>query len=161
MAMPSIPQLIDTAIKRFAQRYTYLGIDTIAAHDLGFAERARQVVPPVAIPPPPITNFAATPPTGPAGDRLPPRRSSPDPRGRRREPSPPPAKRFKPASPPPGPRRESRWDDRDRERERPPPPRRPSPPPAPARDREQDGIPSQLLWFIGTLPAASSFDGKE
>lgn len=144
----------DTPIKRFAQRYIYLGIDTIAGHDLGFAQRSRQSPASAAgpIPAPSNTGFAIAPPTGPASDRIPPRRASPDNRGRRREPSPPPAKRFKPSSPPPGPAR------REREPQRPaPPPRRPSPPP-PAK--EEPTIPGQLLWFIGTLPSAAAFDGE-
>jgi cleavage stimulation factor subunit 3 len=167
----------DTPIKRFAQRYTYLGIDTIAGHDLGFARRSSQTSTPLdanqALPSNPHTSMPQ-PPTGPLADRdrpIPsgpaPRRASPDPR-RRSESSPPPAKRFRPASPPPGRRvpeprdnNRDRWEDRDRPG---PSSRRPaSPAPAPTsqvRAREPEGgIPSEVLRFIGMLPSASAFDG--
>lgn len=154
------PSPLDPPIKRFAQRYTHLGIDAIASRDLGFAHRTKQTsTPPV--------NTSVTPPAAPAVDRdrdrvpdrapPPPRRASPEPR-RRRDPSPPPAKRFKPSSPPPSGRRIDRGGPRDHDRDRwdDVPPRRVASPAHPPRD----SMPAPLTWFLGLLPSASAFDGK-
>ncbi|CAE7226282.1 unnamed protein product [Rhizoctonia solani] len=95
----------DPPIKRFANRYTYLGVDTIASNDLGF-KVARQVGPSAAVtasPPSSSTKRAASPP-----------RRAPD----------PPAKRFKGQGAENDRAREQERErereqrDRDRERER-------------------------------------------
>src|SRR6266436_6990231 len=119
-------------IKRFAQKFTYLGIDAIASRDLGFAYRQKQVSGGTAVQlSAPTVGFTSDKASG-SSISLPIRAPSPD--RRRREPSPPPAKRFKPSSPPPARRDRERDRDRDRDErweDRGPsgPARRPSPRP--------------------------------
>ncbi|WWD10146.1 hypothetical protein V865_008280 [Kwoniella europaea PYCC6329] len=123
----------DSPLKRFAQRYTYNGIDQIALRDLGFSASAR---PPVlaqanvplpttsftpVLPPPPIA-AAVVPPIGgpshsPSGGYKRPLPEGGSPRRGSIDRSP---KRYKAHSPPPPPRR---YPDRERERERDFPPR--------------------------------------
>ncbi|KAF8744703.1 Suf protein, partial [Rhizoctonia solani] len=96
----------DPPIKRFANRYTYLGVDTIASNDLGFkVVRQSGSAGGVAAP--------ASPPTSNAKRAASPPRRAPD----------PPAKRFKGQAPDADRAREQerereRERDRDRERER-------------------------------------------
>jgi cleavage stimulation factor subunit 3 len=90
------------------------------------------------------------------------RPSSPPPRGvdRDRETrweGPSTSSRRRPFSPPPP---ASTWDRDDR-----PPPRAREPLPPRAQEREEEkprqvSIPPVISWFVGDLPAASSFDGK-
>lgn len=154
----------DPPIKRFAQRFTYLGVDAIASRDLGFGARSL----PSLLSPATVTQPIA--PAAPASMSAPPpnvlkRAASPEPPPRRRrEPSPPPSKRFRQNSP--------LLKDRDRDRDGgsrwdgPPPrrtfsPRRDAPPP-PRREREEEkpnALPNLLTWFVGTLPTPASFDG--
>jgi cleavage stimulation factor subunit 3 len=66
-----------------------------------------------------------------------------------------PSSRRRPFSPPPT----STWDRDDRSRGRDPLP----PPRAQEREEEnfrQVSIPPVMSWFVGELPAASSFDGN-
>ncbi|CAE6450936.1 unnamed protein product [Rhizoctonia solani] len=95
----------DPPIKRFANRYTYLGVDTIASNDLGF-KVARQTGPSAAV--------SASPPSSTAKRAASPPRRAPD----------PPAKRFKGQGQDNDRAREQERErereqrDRDRERER-------------------------------------------
>ncbi|KAG9027591.1 mRNA 3'-end-processing protein rna14 [Tulasnella sp. JGI-2019a] len=136
----------DPPIKRFAHKYTYLGIDAVASRDLGFgikqagsqqAPRAEPVSAPAA-PEPSVNN---------GGNHK--RAASP---ARRRDPSPPP-KRFKGGSPPPGPRGRN-WE-RERDRSQDMSGRKPYSP----RRKDADAIPEGVAWFMGTLPSAIAFDG--
>lgn len=176
--------LTDSPLKRFAQRFTYHGIDQIALRDLGFGLRSRQPPPPVqSLPPRPIS-----PAKRPAPDSPRDRRSSID-RDRERSRSPGPGyKRYRQASPPP-PRRyplPERERDRGPRYNNGPPPRDRSPlpiplPPMPRRDDrgpmptpppvmppppavvsqyDRSGVAKPLAWFISTLPPARAFDGK-
>nr|XP_019042697.1 hypothetical protein I302_08402 [Kwoniella bestiolae CBS 10118]OCF21627.1 hypothetical protein I302_08402 [Kwoniella bestiolae CBS 10118] len=132
----------DSPLKRFAQRYTYNGIDQIALRDLGFSSSARPAPPPVSqasvplptasltpiLPPPPLA-ASSVPPIGGRGPSNSPsggyKRPLPDSHETRRGPIDRSPKRYKAHSPPPPPRR---YPDRERERERDFPP----------RDRERD-----------------------
>ncbi|KAF8759051.1 Suf protein [Rhizoctonia solani] len=88
----------DPPIKRFANRYTYLGVDTIASNDLGFkVVRQSGSAGGVAAP--------ASPPTSNAKRAASPPRRAPD----------PPAKRFKGQAPDAD---RAREQERERERER-------------------------------------------
>jgi cleavage stimulation factor subunit 3 len=67
-----------------------------------------------------------------------------------------PSSRRRPFSPPPT----LAWDRDDRPRAR-----EPLPPPSRAQEREEEkprqvSIPPVISWFVGDLPAASSFDGE-
>lgn len=155
----------DAPLKRFAQRYTYMGVDEIALRDLGFGIRPPQA----PAPQPPIQ--ARPQPRRP--DSPPPRRTPP-----MRNPSPirpresyherSPVSRQEPVfkrravSPPPQTRRfppEKRWNG-PRERSPPPmpAPRQERAPPMPMPDR--GGLTPALNWFIGILPNNRSFDGE-
>lgn len=130
---------IDPPIKRFAQRFTYLGIDVIASRDLGFGVR----------PGPGGTNKTenAFNNGGPSTMNTVSSKRAASPGSdtrRKREPSPPPPKRFKQSSPPP----------RERERPHRSPPRREF-----RREPNRDVLPESVSWFLGTLPGASVFDG--
>ncbi|KAI9638306.1 putative cleavage stimulation factor, 77kDa subunit [Dioszegia hungarica] len=102
----------DSPLKRFAQRYTYNGMDQIARRDLGFgsprpqpaaAPQAPFLPPPVQNMPPP-TMAIAPPPAQTISHPLPPRSHSPSRNGngdfggnkRYRPNSPPPPRRFDP-----------------------------------------------------------------
>ncbi|KAL0948925.1 hypothetical protein HGRIS_009033 [Hohenbuehelia grisea] len=156
----------DTALKRFAQRYMYLGIDAIASRDLGVS-MARATVAPTAASTSgnqlgrteSQASLAFNSPK--TGHKRP---SSPDHRnGRddgRKSDHAPLAKRQRAQSPPARDRDRDRWDG--------PPRRRHSPPPVPpprGRDRERDReeerppLPTILPWFLSQLPTAASFDG--
>ncbi|KAG8882441.1 mRNA 3'-end-processing protein rna14 [Tulasnella sp. 331] len=142
----------DPPIKRFAHKYTYLGIDAVASRDLGFSIKATsgsqappRVDPP---PPPPVANDAAAAiVANNSGNHK--RGASP---ARRRDPSPP-SKRFKGGSPPPGPRGRN-WE-RERDRSQDMGGRRPYSP----RRKDVDAVPEGVAWFMGTLPSAVAFDG--
>ncbi|KAG6837133.1 hypothetical protein H0H93_014038 [Arthromyces matolae] len=157
----------DPPIKRFAQRHTYLGVDAIAAQDLGFAlaRKAPQSMSRIEPNPPAVGNNSIIPPASHAPNK---RAASPE-NNRKRDDrggqdygqS---HKRARGASPPPR-------GDRDRDRYDGPQARRRSPPP-PAWEREgrdrppredekprQPTIPNVLSWFVGELPTPASFDG--
>ncbi|KAK4688663.1 cleavage stimulation factor subunit 3, partial [Tremellales sp. Uapishka_1] len=150
----------DSALKRFAQRFTYSDIDQIAFRDLGFGSRP--------LPQAPIPVAAA-----PAPSPAPKRPASPTPISREfeRSRSPAPYKRHRAASPIPPPRRypppaaqapEREWRYNPppvRERSPPPPPRREAPPIHPRDQYERSGVTKPLSWFIGTLPTSRAFDG--
>ncbi|ORY33805.1 hypothetical protein BCR39DRAFT_519303 [Naematelia encephala] len=148
----------DSPLKRFAQRFTYNGIDEIALRDLGFGSRPRAPLPPL----PPPTNMLPPPafpspiPKRPAPDspRSPARRRPSIDRSR----SPGPHrggdgsfnKRYRQASSPPPPPPPRRFPPPERERDGPPrytnahphpPPRArsPLPPPLPPIRREDRG----------------------
>ncbi|WWC61133.1 uncharacterized protein I303_103712 [Kwoniella dejecticola CBS 10117] len=121
----------DSPLKRFAQRYTYNGIDQIAARDLGFSATHRPqpqqpaVQANIPLPSASSSSSAAAPnhAQSPAGYKRPlpdsesPRRD----RDHRRASLDRSPKRYKAHSPPPPPRR---YPDRERDRERDiPPPR--------------------------------------
>ncbi|KIP07568.1 hypothetical protein PHLGIDRAFT_105533 [Phlebiopsis gigantea 11061_1 CR5-6] len=166
----------DPAIKRFAERHKYLGCDAIAVCDLGFSLRGsgssgktngasaaksetQQAV-----------NATVSANQNPPQAHITKRPSSPD--HRRRDDSRsgdygPPAKRQRPGSPPRGHDRD-RWESSGRRRHASPSPW--------DREREREGthgrkqdrereeekdvtLPPILSWFIGSLPAAASFDG--
>ncbi|KAG8934999.1 mRNA 3'-end-processing protein rna14 [Tulasnella sp. 418] len=150
----------DPSIKRFAQRYTYLGIDVIALRDLGFSNRSQSTA---LVPALPATSMTAVSSDMPVPQPIPPavssamnngstkRTASPagDPR-RRRDQSPPPSKRFKASSP-------TRGEHHERERGR-----RGSPPARRGRDhRDKDAVPDGVVWFMSTLPSAAAFDGPK
>jgi len=177
---------LDTAIKRFAYRHTYLHIDSIASGDLGVVT-SRHV----------LSSSGSGASSGSSGSSIlgrtdtqlltnsasftsigdnsqshnsavSKRPSSPD-RGRRDD-SAVPHKRTRVSSPPRDRDRDrdrDRWDSsskgrrygspvRDRDRPR-------SPPRRVERDREESEkpppVPQVLSWFLGSLPPASSFDG--
>ncbi|OWZ63165.1 mRNA 3'-end-processing protein RNA14 [Cryptococcus neoformans] len=175
----------DAPLKRFAQRWSYNGIDQIAIRDLGF-NRARMgvAVPPVpaiapALPPPTASisaPIAVPAPVQPpqesykrsAPEDIPPRRPSSAEFSR----SP---KRHRAQSPP---RRYAERDDRPppgRYRDSLPPVKAPSsiPPPhlgagpayatppsgAYGGDKDRSGLEKPLAWFMAQLPNARSFDG--
>lgn len=168
--------VLDPAIKRFAERHKYLGCDAIAVCDLGFSLRGsgssgktngasaaksetQQAV-----------NATVSANQNPPQAHITKRPSSPD--HRRRDDSRsgdygPPAKRQRPGSPPRGHDRD-RWESSGRRRHASPSPW--------DREREREGthgrkqdrereeekdvtLPPILSWFIGSLPAAASFDG--
>jgi len=133
----------DSPLKRFAQRFTYNGIDEIALRDLGFGLRSR----PSSSNPAPLPPISALQPVipspnhkrpAPESPRSPPRRRDSFDRSRsptRSDLGPAPFKRYRPASPPP-PRRFP-LTDRDRG-----PPQRYSGPPL--RERERSPLPPPL-----------------
>jgi hypothetical protein len=152
---------LDPPIKRFAQRYGYVGIDTVANRDLGFGYR----------PPTTITTSGASASTSKIESPNASHNNSAISAERKRGPSPDrrrdeERKRQRPLSPPPPPRDRDR--DRDRDYREGPPRRRFSPPPP--RDwerRERDElaekqvtVPPVLSGFLGQLPPASTFNGK-
>lgn len=175
----------DAPLKRFAQRWSYNGIDQIAIRDLGF-NRARMgvaappafaiapVLPPVpaSIPAPIAVPTPVQPPQEsykrPAPEDIPPRRPSSAEFSR----SP---KRHRAQSPP---RRYPERDDRPppgRYRDSLPPVKAPSsipPPPlagpayatpssgAYGGDKDRSGLEKPLAWFMAQLPNARSFDGQ-
>lgn len=176
--------LVDPPIKRFAQRHTYLNFDGIAYRDLGVSMFRQQQASGgggssnALVRTETITslNSHSNPSSG-SGSMIQPtatkRVPSPD-RTRRDEPKGGdygglPHKRSRPLTPPPRDRDRDRWEgppkgrrygspswDRDRERERSPPPRRIEK----ERDEpEKPVVPQVLSWFLGSLPAAQSFDG--
>jgi cleavage stimulation factor subunit 3 len=173
----------DPPIKRFAQRHMYLGIDAIADRDLGFA-MARKATATNSLGKSETQQSLMSSAT-PQGTK---RMASPDYRSKREDnrggsggsgdynqgskrmrPSSPsrgvdrdretrwdgPSSRRRPFSPPPT----SAWDRDDRPRAREPLP------PSRAQEREEEkprqvSIPPVISWFVGDLPAASSFDGE-
>ncbi|KAI0771691.1 hypothetical protein BD413DRAFT_475587 [Trametes elegans] len=166
----------DPPIKRFAERHKYLNIDAIAVRDLGFVlgrqgsrtgggtlGRSDTVQSLMSSQPKEMLPIPSS-----SGSK---RAVSPEHRRRDESRSEHPPKRQRAASPvrdrephwregrdgPRGRRHNSPGWEREREREAPPAPRRPH-----KEEREEDKgvvIPSVLSWFIGTLPAPSSFDG--
>ncbi|KAH7881852.1 hypothetical protein F5I97DRAFT_1818069 [Phlebopus sp. FC_14] len=164
----------DPPIKRFAQRHTYLGTDTIAARDLGFAVAARQQTGPSPTTSTAsldkrtdsllsLTSAAHMPPSQPPVKR----QATPDLKRREDSVKPdfgPPAKRQRPLTPPRE-RDRDRFDgsyrrrfgspagwEKDRDREL----------MAIKRDREEEKsstLPAVLSWFVGQLPNPASFDG--
>ncbi|KAI0333418.1 Suf-domain-containing protein [Cubamyces sp. BRFM 1775] len=165
----------DPPIKRFAERHKYLNIDAIAVRDLGFVlgrqptrangggllARADTLQSIMAS----SQQQKETPPAPVASKRA----ASPEHRRREESRGDYPSKRQRPTSPVrerdrdwrdgrDGPRRRHGSPAWERERERDgPPPRRNF-----KEDREEEKgvvLPNVLSWFIGMLPAASSFDG--
>lgn len=178
---------LDPPIKRFAQRHTYLGTDAIAARDLGFA-MARQGGAASATGSNfggrTETQASLNNASGSSSHK---RATSPD--HKRRDDrgadyGPGGYKRQRAMSPPPPPPRDrdrdrdrDRWDgppparrryasppayERERERDAVVAPRRDRPPPPPEREEEKPvvSLPPIISWFVGTLPAPSSFDGS-
>src|SRR4051812_2599139 len=157
----------ESPLKRFASRYSYQGIDQILVRDLGFG-----VKPAAAAPQPPVSVPAKRPLREESPARLSPR--IPEPRYRDDRPPPPrddgPAKRHRPSSPPRDRQRDrwagppdNAWGGR---REPSPPPRRvevraqpPPPPMPPAEPLDRSGLPKSVVWFLGNLPSARTFDG--
>lgn len=147
----------DSPLKRFAQRFTFDGIDEIALRDLGFGKHRAAAAAPVAPP--------ALPP---AGVGLLQQQAGIAPRSPQKRPlSPLPAaspgrdKRQRPASPAPPARGMQRFGSQDT---RPPamppmPPRGVPPRSVPTPPVHRSGLPNQLVWFIGQLPPTRSFDG--
>ncbi len=167
-----IPQLTDllnseSPLKRFASRYIYQGIDQILLRDLGFGAKTSTAAAPTV---------SSVPVKRPLPDDLPASPRIPEPRYRDDRPPPPrgdlPMKRPRPLSPPPRERErwpappppENGWGQR---RELSPPPRRVEvrgpPPPAPMPPSEpldRSGLPKTIVWFLGNLPSARTFDGE-
>lgn len=166
----------DSALKRFAARYTYHGIDEIAIRDLGFgrgrtAPRQQAVAAPAgaagaAVPAmPPFPPSAARTSSPHKRDRSPPRSPARGDMKRARPASPRPFARELPAH------QAGRFQAPIRERSPIPPPRAVVPPraivppaaPAAAvpnyQQYDRSGLPKPLTWFMGTLPPARSFDG--
>ncbi|WVF72119.1 hypothetical protein IAT40_006931 [Kwoniella sp. CBS 6097] len=163
----------DSPLKRFAQRYTYNGIDQIALMDLGFGavKPAAPAAPPQPIPGassvqaqgPTQAPGAGVPPPSPGGYKRP-APDSPRREGRshgsgggggghdRRGSVDRSPKRYRAHSPIPPPRR---YPDRERERER---EREPLPPP---RDRTASGRFSQPPIGHGPGPGSGSVNGRE
>lgn len=148
----------DAPLKRFAAKYSYSGNDQIAIRDLGFGQKA-----------------PAEPPVGPRSTQVP-KRALPDEispskqlrrlggdRDRSRDqyrPEPSAPKRQRAVSPPPI----SRWGAHaDQRRREPSPQARPRPvaqrPPPQAEQLDPSGLPKAIVWFLGNLPNARSFDG--
>lgn len=161
----------DSPLKRFAQRFSFDGIDEIALRDLGFGRQRHTSAggfgggghgghggmagpaPPPALPPAGVGMLqqqAGFQPRSPQKRPL-----SPLPAG-----SPGRDKRARPASPVPPARGMQRFGSNDN---RPPamPPMPPRAPPraAPTPAVHRSGLPNQLAWFIGQLPPTRSFDG--
>jgi cleavage stimulation factor subunit 3 len=177
----------DPPIKLFAQRHMYLGLDAIAARDLGFA-MARKVANGTGALGRSETQQSLVS-TTPAIN-LHKRPSSPDYRKREERSGGSGSgsgggggggdysqghKRPRPLSPVVRDReRDGRWDGPPRRRFSPPPPpsweresrdRPPLPPPR-IQEREEEKprlptVPPVISWFIGELPSATSFDGKQ
>ena len=174
----------DPPIKRFAQRHMYLGIDAIADRDLGFA-MARKATATSSLGKSETQQSLILSST-PQGTK---RMASPDYRNKREDNRGGSggsgdynqgSKRMRASSPARGVDRdrESRWDGpSSRRRPFSPPPtlawdrddrpraREPLPPPSRVQEREEEkprqvSIPPVISWFVGDLPAASSFDGK-
>jgi len=182
----SFQQKKDPPIKRFAQRHMYLGTDAIADRDLGFALARKATAPNPLGKSETQQSLMSSGTQGTKRVASPDYRNKrEDNRGvgvggggggggdysqgskRMRPSSPPrgvdrdretrwegPSSRRRPFSPPPT----SAWDRDDRPRAREPllPPR--------AQEREEEkprqiSIPPVISWFVGDLPAATSFDG--
>lgn len=152
---------LDPPIKRFAQRYGYVGIDTVANRDLGFGYR----------PPATITTSGTSASTSKIESPSAVHSNSASSAERKRGPSPDrrreeERKRQRPLSPPLPPRDRDR--DRDRDYREGPPRRRFSPPPPRDWERRERDEPSEkqvtvppvLNGFLGQLPPASTFNGK-
>ncbi|KAH9928857.1 uncharacterized protein B0H18DRAFT_999082 [Fomitopsis serialis] len=167
----------DPPIKRFAERYKYLGTDAIANRDLGFSLSRQgsgssrsngsgtlgRTETQMSL----ISNTASQSQGAPSSSKRPP---SPEAHSRRRDDSRapdygPPSKRQRAGSRER--ERDARWDGPprrrygspgwDRERDRDAPGRR-----SMKEEREEEKpvtLPPVLSWFVGMLPAPSSFDG--
>ncbi|KAH9843581.1 Suf-domain-containing protein [Rhodofomes roseus] len=164
----------DPPIKRFAERYKYLGTDAIANRDLGFSLSRQgngrsngsatlgRTDTQMSL----VSNPPSQPQATPSSSKRP---SSPESHGRRRDDS------RAPDYGPPSKRQRAVSRDRDRDRWDGPPRRRHGSP-GWDRERERDGpgrrsmreereeekqvtLPPVLSWFAGMLPAPSSFDG--
>ncbi|PBK72172.1 Suf-domain-containing protein [Armillaria solidipes] len=167
----------DPPLKRFAQRHVYLGVDAIAARDLGVAiakkstsalGRSDTIQSLLATPPTPVTGGTKRPPS-------PEHRKPRDDRSGDYGPS---HKRARPNSPPLRSSDRDRWESsRDGpsssrgRRYSPPPPsskdrERPPLPPPRRQEKEKDKeeekpvtLPPVISYFLGSLPSASEFDG--
>ncbi|KAI0092880.1 Suf-domain-containing protein [Irpex rosettiformis] len=169
----------DPPIKRFAERHKYLGTDAIAVHDLGFvisrgngngsSGRSNASSLGRTETQSSVLNITSSQPQQSQGSVT---KRAPSPDHRRRDDSRggstdygPPSKRARANSPQQRtyPDRDERWGRRrhgspsgwDRERERESTARRPDR----EKEEEKSVIPNVLSWFVGQLPAASSFDG--
>lgn len=173
---PPLTLSTDPPIKRFAERHKYLTIDSIAVRDLGFVptrqgasssgssgmlgrtDTLQSIV---------SESTKTSVPTPSSSSK---RASSPD---RRREDSRDyPSKRARASSPGRG-RDRDRWDSSgshrrhgspvwERDRDRDGPPSSSSSRRLHKEEREEDKsvqLPNILSWFVGTLPAPTTFDG--
>ncbi|CAK5277319.1 unnamed protein product [Mycena citricolor] len=124
----------DAPIKRFAQRYTYYGIDAIADHDLGFSKTRKlgnaNSQSTSSIPSSTVSAPAPLNPVSQISNKRPP----------------PVAERAEHKRP--------RQDDRDRNRRFPSPPAQKQPP-----TRQEVKLPSVLHDFVMMLPGPETFDG--
>ena len=179
---------IETPIKRFAQRHSYLHIDSIASGDLGVVTQRHGLTSSGSGTSSGSSSSSSSNALGRTdtlimsnsssmallGDgsmqsqssTTSKRTTSPD-RTRKDEPALP-HKRSRVSSPPPRDRDRDRWDGPSKGRRYGSPPRERERPRSPIRRAERDreeperppSMPQVLSWFLSTLPPPASFDGE-